>query len=250
MANATPTSLPGLPDTVGRALGDFVDAAKRVLGDDLAAVVLYGSAADGTLRASSDVNLILVLSSFDRSRLDSLREPLRFAAAVIRLKVMFLLEDEILPAVQAFAVKFADVLRRRRVLFGHDPFEPIVIPRAAMILRLRQVLLNLAIRLRESYMLRSLREEQLVQVIADSAGPLRTAAATIFEIEGESGVAPKQALARLAAEIGVAGHETILARLSRAREERRLAAGEAPDELVGLIALASALRARAETLTP
>jgi predicted nucleotidyltransferase len=250
MANATATSVAGLSDAVRRALDDFLDAAKRALGDDLAAAVLYGSGADGTMRASSDVNLILVLSSFDRSRLDSLREPLRFAAAAIRLKVMFLLETEVVTAVQAFAVKFADVLRRRRVLFGHDPFEAIVIPRAAMILRLRQVLLNLAIRLRESYMLRSLREEQLVQVIADSAGPLRTAAATVLEIEGKSGVAPKQALARVAAEVGVADHKAILARLSRAREERRLAPGEAPEEIVGLIALASALRRRAERLTP
>src|SRR5690349_14915002 len=139
MANATATSVLGLPDTVARALDDFLEAAKRSLGDELQAAVLYGSAADATMRASSDVNLILVLSAFDRSRIDALREALRFATAVIRLKVMFLLESELVPAVQAFAVKFADVLRRRRVLLGHDPFERVVIPRAAMVVRLKQV---------------------------------------------------------------------------------------------------------------
>ena len=250
MTSPTTGPAPGLSDSVERVLGDFVEAAKRALGNDLQSIVLYGSAADGTMRATSDVNLMLVLSSFARAKIDPIREPMRFARAAIRLKVMFMLESEIAPAVSAFAVKFADMLHRRKVLHGSDPFETLVIPRGAMIARLRQVLLNLTIRLRETYVLRSLREEQLVQVIADCAGPLRAAAATILELEGETGVAPKPALARLAAELGVADHERTLARLSRARQERKLAPGEAGEELLALGDLAAALRGRAERLGP
>jgi hypothetical protein len=72
---------------------------------------------------------------------------------------MFLLATEVPAAMEAFAAKFADVLRRRRVLFGDDPFAGRTIPRAAEIARLRQVLLNLILRLRAAYVSDGDREE-------------------------------------------------------------------------------------------
>ena len=105
-----------------RALDDFVAAARAALGNDLASAVLFGSAAEGALRPESDVNLVLVLRTFPASGVDALRGALRFAQAASRLEVMFLLESEIPDAAEAFAVKFADIARRRRVLFGADPF--------------------------------------------------------------------------------------------------------------------------------
>jgi len=239
-----------MESSVKPILDDFIETAKRELGADLASIVLYGSAADDTMRASSDVNLIVVLERFDRAKVDALREALRFARATIRLKVMFLLAREVAPALSAFAVKFGDILHRRRVLHGSDPFAALAVPRDAAIARLRQVLLNLTIRLRETYVLRSLREEQLAPIIADCAGPLRAAAAAILELEGEAAVSPKEALARLAPSLGIDHHERTLARLSQAREERAFAPGEAGEELLALGALADALRARAERLTP
>lgn len=250
MTTALNGSVPALPESIDRVLGDFVEAARRSLGPDLVSIVLYGSGAEGKLRASSDVNLLLVLSSFDRAKIDSIREPLRFARSAIRLKAMFLLESEIAPAVTAFAAKFADILRRRRVLHGTDPFETLVVPRGAMIARLQQVLLNLAIRLREMYALRSLREEQLAPIIADYAGPLRAAAATILELEGAGGLPPKEALARLAASVGLADHQKVLSQVSQAREGGRLEPGEASRVLLALGDLATAMRARTERLAP
>src|SRR5215210_4126455 len=111
-----------LPPNVGRVLTGFVEEAQRVFDHDLRAVVLYGSGAEGKLRATSDVNLLLVLSAFEQKRADQLREPLRLAQAAIRLRAMFLLESELQPAISAFAVKFGDIIRRRRVLYGDDPF--------------------------------------------------------------------------------------------------------------------------------
>ena len=121
---------------------------------------------------------------------------------------MFLLREEVEPATQAFAQKFADVLRRRRVLYGADPFAGVAIPRAALIARLAQVLLNLTLRLRAVYVERSLREEQVARAIADAAGPLRTCAASILELEGRpaplaargpASAAPPRSAARLGA---------------------------------------------------
>ena len=62
--------MPGLPGVVARALDDFVAAARDAFGDQLESVVLYGSGAEGALRATSDVNIVLVLRAFERERAD------------------------------------------------------------------------------------------------------------------------------------------------------------------------------------
>ena len=61
---------PDRAESVNPLFGEFVETAKRELGEDLSSIVLFGSAADGTMRASSDVNLILVLARFERSKVD------------------------------------------------------------------------------------------------------------------------------------------------------------------------------------
>ena len=120
-----------LPQNVTSVLTDFINSAKEAFGTDLRSVVLYGSGAEGKLRPTSDVNLILVLTAFSQQQADQLRQPLRLAHAAINLRAMFILESELRPATEAFAVKFADIARRRRVLYGDDPFAGVSVSRAA-----------------------------------------------------------------------------------------------------------------------
>jgi predicted nucleotidyltransferase len=238
-----------LPAPVDRVLNEFLEAARKAFGDDLRSVVLYGSAAEGKLRATSDVNVILILSAFDPAKADRLRAPLGIAQAAIRLDAMFLLQAEIGAAVEAFAQKFSDVLRRRRVLYGDDPFAQVSVPRSAAIVRLKQALLNLILRLRAFYIARSLREEQLALVVADTAGPLRSCAATLLELEGQPAGSPKDALQRVASSFPDNGWDAALSCLSEAREKRVLPPGVAGPTLFRLIELAARMRARAQLLS-
>src|SRR6185295_1352607 len=127
----------GLPENVERVLEGFVQSAQTAFGPDLVSVVLYGSAAEGRMRATSDVNVIVVLSRFDGTAAARIRDPLNLAETAVQLRSMFLLSDEIGPASEAFAQKFADVLRRRKILYGTDPFTGVQISRAAEIHRLK-----------------------------------------------------------------------------------------------------------------
>lgn len=237
-----------LPRPVTAALDGLVEAARAALGESLSSIVLYGSAAEGRVRATSDINLILVLSRFEQTAIDRLREPLRAAQAAVGLTAMLVLETEIPEAAEAFAAKFADIGRRRRVLYGRDPFAALQVPRPATIARLRQVLLNLVLRLRAAYALRSLREEQLALVVADAAGPLRSAAASLLELEGETPGSPRASLQRVAATLAPDGFTEALARLSEAREQGLLPPGVAGPTLFRLLELAGALRARLAAL--
>ena len=238
-----------LPADVGKALDDFTASAREALGPDLVSIVLFGSAAEGRLRATSDVNLILVLARFDPARVDLLREPMRLAHAAIRLEAMFLLESEIGAAAEAFAVKFSDIRERHKVLMGIDPFANLAPSRSSMLVRLKQILLNFTLRTRERYVLVSLRQEQLATVVADSAGPLRSAAALILALEGRPAPSPKSALETLAAEIDSSDWRDALAHLSAARDGGSLTPGSAQSAVLALIALAQAMRVRADALS-
>ena len=241
-------SITNLPNA-DRVLTEFVADARSSFDADLRAVVLYGSGAEGKLRATSDVNLLLVLSAFDQKKADQLRQPLRLAQAAIKLRTMFLLESEIQPAMAAFAVKFADILRRRRVLYGDDPFAGISISRSDTIVRLKQTLLNLTLRLREAYISRGLREEQLVAMIADMAGPLRSCAASLLELEGRPAASPKEALQKVAASLpdGPERAEEI-SLISEARDRKALAPGLAAPTFFHLIELTRSMWTRANAL--
>jgi len=183
------------------------------------------------------------------ARVDALREPLRAAQAALKLQAMLLLEEEVGPAAEAFAVKFSDIRERHKLLWGSDPFAGLQPSRAAMLTRLRQILLNFILRARERYALVSLREEQLAAPIAEAAGPLRSAAALILSLEGRAAPSPKAALETLAAEIDRTRFVETLANLSRARDEAALPAGAGRPTLLALIELAQALRERAARLS-
>jgi predicted nucleotidyltransferase len=227
-------------------LAELLADARAAFDSDLLSVVLFGSAAEGRWRPSSDVNLLFLLARFDPPRIDAFRSSLRAAHAALRIEAMFLLKEELPVAVELFALKFSDMATRHRVLFGPDPLTGITIDETDLRRRLREVLLNLALRLRSRYALVSQREEQLAKTVADTAGPLRAAAGALLRLRGDSAVTPREALERLTAEIG---EEEILAAvglLPQARQDLYLPAGTGKSALLALARLAGHLRRKLE----
>jgi hypothetical protein len=237
-----------LPPSVSAALTAFVDAASASLDSDLRSVVLFGSGAENRLRPTSDVNVVVVLREFDAERIRPLSDVLLAGRAAINMNVMWLLESEIPQAVEAFAVKFADILRRRRVLWGSDPFENVSIPRHMAIARLRQVLMNLIMRLRASYAMHSQHEERLILLLADTAGPLRASAAEIIALEGSSPPAPREALEEIVKTLPVGEWNETLEAMSKARGTKAIEPGTARPLLLKVIDLACQLLNRVTVL--
>jgi len=249
MTISRPLEAPQLPAQVKQVLDDFLQAARESFGKELLSVVLYGSAAEGKLRATSDVNLVLVLASFEPGKADPLRAPLRVAQAAIQLRPMFLLKKEIPAAARSFASKFADILRRRVILHGDDPFASISIPREIEIIELKQQLLNQILRLRASYVSRSLREEQLDLVIAHAVGPLRSSAAALLELQGTAAASSQQALERIGSDLALANWPQTLASLSVIQESHLAAPGEGPTLFFQVLDLACRMHSQAEALS-
>jgi predicted nucleotidyltransferase len=234
--------------TVERAVAEVVAKARAAWGDDLESAVLFGSAAENRLRETSDVNLLLVLRSFDARKAPSLAGTLRGARAAIRLDPMLVLKSELPDVVLAFAVKFADIAKRRRVLFGPDPFAHLTVDRAALLRRLVQVLTNAILRLRRGVAIDADDPEALAALIAASAAPLRSAAGSLRDLRGEPPVAPHEALETVARVADPARADALFATLADARARRPLPREAALATAVGLMDLASAMRESARTL--
>jgi predicted nucleotidyltransferase len=234
-----------LPDTVRAGLDGFIAAALEVFADNLVSVVLYGSAAEGRLRATSDVNLIVVLRQVEPAALEAIGPAYRMAHATLRLAAMFILESEIALASDAFVVKFFDVSTRHRVLFGRDPFADLVVDRESAKRRLRQILINLTLRLREHVALSGAFPEQLALAAADAVGPLRACAAMLVSLETGTNVPPRDALYAFA-ERG--GQVEGLNAMTQARETGGIPAAGASRAIEAAFALATLLAAQAESL--
>lgn len=227
-------------------LAELVDAAKLCFAADLVLAALFGSAAEDRLRPGSDVNILFVLEGFDAGKADAFRSALRTAHAALRVQAMFLLRTELPIAAELFAVKFNDIRTRHRMLHGTDLLKELVINQDELKRRLREVLLNLAIRLRERYVMVSLREEQLVAVISDAAPPLRASAMALLELRGIKAPSLRAALETVVAGMGNSAFEAAVANLPHARQEQRLPPGTAGPTLLALSQLATHLRLQLE----
>lgn len=241
-------TMPVLPDHVEKELQGFLQQLQEAFGPDLVSAVLFGSAAEGSLRASSDINLLVILKDFQQGPADTIRERYRAAHAAVGLNVMFLLDSELAAAADCFAMKFSDMAQRHVVLYGADPFEKVEIPRASLVRHAQQALLNLKIRLRERYALVSLREEQLAAVIAGCASPLRSCAAAILRLEGAACASQKEALALIVGQAGEPELDELLAQISEARQNLLLAPGTAEKTLLQLTRIIVVLQNRIDAL--
>jgi len=249
MTASKPLADPQLSPEVKKVLSDFLEAARNSFGDQLRSVTLFGSAAEGKLRPTSDVNLVVVLSAFEQTRADQLRQPLRIAQAAIQLRPMFILESEIPDATRSFAPKFADIIRRRVVLHGNDSFSAVSVPREAEIRQLKQQLLNITLRLRAAYVARSLREEQLAIFIAAVIGPLRSAAAALLELEGQPATSPQQAFELFGLDLQLPAWSDALSLIATIQEARLTPSGAAQHVVFQLLELARLFTTRVEALS-
>jgi predicted nucleotidyltransferase len=234
-----------LAEPARSAINAFVTAAQRVFGDDLASITLFGSAAEARLRLTSDINVIVVLARVEPDRLAAIGEAYRLAHAAVRLSAMFIRENEIASAQEAFAVKFTDIAARHETIYGRDPFVGLTVTRDALLWRTRQVLINLLLRLRERYALSSAYGDQLGLAAADAVGPLRAAASALLTLERGETVPPREALQQIA-EAG--GQAAALAAIAGVRETGSVPAAGGAAALEAAIKLATLLHERVERL--
>ena len=154
---------------VREALRELVDDLRATHGDNLASVVLYGSAAAGDdVELRSDYNLLIALNR-------STPEDLRLAQAPMRewrrlghpLPVYFTVE-ELSDAADVFPIEFHQMANARVVLYGHDPFEFVDLSTSNLRHQTEYELRSKLIQLRRLYIPASVSTEKLCDLMVDS----------------------------------------------------------------------------------
>jgi predicted nucleotidyltransferase len=140
-----------LPESARAPLTTLVEDLKRAAGDNLASVLLHGSAARGEyLDGRSDLDVIVVLTDTSLPRLEEIANALVLARNRSRVEAMILKLDEIGPSTDVFPVFYEEIAERHVLLHGSDPFAKVAASPEHLRLRIEQELREAKIRMKRA----------------------------------------------------------------------------------------------------
>lgn len=174
-----------LPPFVADKLHALEQALVQALGDDLEALVVYGSAVrGGYVEGRSDVDLLVVLRDDGRAGLEAIGSVLLIARTSARIESMILRGDELQRAADVFPLLFDDVRSKHALLYGEDPFSRLEIADTHRRLRIEQELREARIRLRLVLSEASLLPRRLPGAVARKVKQLRSPLHALLRLRG------------------------------------------------------------------
>ena len=153
---------PAVANDANQQVAQWCDDFVKALDGSLQSVVLYGGLAkDEFIPEQSDVNVLIVLRTVQVAVLDRVGPFVRQGRLEFGLSAMLMTEADLRDSAEIFPIKFLDMQRCHKVLWGEDPFIKVTVTHENLRLRCEQELRNLSLRLRQSYIQRADRPELL-----------------------------------------------------------------------------------------
>jgi hypothetical protein len=154
---------------VQEALGGLIDDLRATHGDNLASVVLYGSAAAGDhIELRSDYNLLIALHRITPEDLRQAQAPMREWQRIGHPLPVYFTVEELSDAGDVFPIEFHQMAKARIVLFGKDPFEFVHLSDENLRHQAEYELRSKLIQLRRLYIPASVSTEKLCELMSDS----------------------------------------------------------------------------------
>jgi predicted nucleotidyltransferase len=106
---------------MNKLLDQFVEKLKSAAGDNLKAVVLYGSAAGGNYHEKhSDLNVLCLVDKAGSSELESLAPAAQWWMRKGHPSPLIFTADELQRSAEVFAIELGDIRDRHQMLLGED----------------------------------------------------------------------------------------------------------------------------------
>src|SRR5215203_1744195 len=154
---------------VQEALHGLVEDLRATHGDNLACVVLYGSAAAGdNIELRSDYNILIALNHITPEDLRQAQPPMREWQRLGHPLPVYFTVEELSDAADVFPIEFHQMANARVVLYGHDPFEFVKLSDANLRHQTEYELRSKLIQLRRLYIPASVSIEKLCDLMSDS----------------------------------------------------------------------------------
>lgn len=228
---------------------ELVSQVRAALGDNLVAVILYGSAitAPGNVK-QADYSTTVVARELSAQALNKLRPAMKlWVEAGFSLPVFFT-KQEFVASLDVFAIEFRQMKRAYRVLYGEDLIAEREASPANLRLQIEYELRGKLLRLRSLYLPEGGSVEQLTRLMTDSIVSFIRYLRPVLELLGQ---APP--LGRLATvqQVGARLHVDVtpLERILRLRDEPvRLLEAEAQDLFASYVDCLSKLIAAVDEL--
>jgi hypothetical protein len=171
---------------VQEALSGLVDDLRATHGDNLASVVLYGSAAAGDhAELRSDYNLLIALNRITPEDLRLAQAPMREWQRLGHPLPVYFTVEELSDAADVFPIEFHQMANARVVLYGHDPFEFVKLSDANLRHQTEYELRSKVIQLRRLYIPASVSVEKLSDLMSDSLASFAALFRAVLLLFGE-----------------------------------------------------------------
>ena len=168
-------------------------------GDNLASVVLYGSAAAGDfVRAQSDYNILIALHRITPEDLRLSQAPVREWQRLGHPLPVYFTFGELRDAADVFPIEFHEMERARVVLFGRDPFETLRFSDENLRHQTEYELRSKLIQLRRLYIPASTSARRLQDLMSDSLKSFAALFAAVLRLRGQEPPVTRQERVRAA----------------------------------------------------
>jgi predicted nucleotidyltransferase len=174
--------IPKQPDEI---FSDIVDDYQRLFGDDLVAIVLYGSAASGDyIAGQSDINFMVILSE---RGIDSLDRAFDLVSKWKKRNVatpLFLSEAYIRTSLDVFPIEYLNLQNNYKLVHGKDILKDLTFQDEHLRLQCEREVKGKLLLLREAFLESQGKGKRLQQVMADSLGAFVAIFSTLLHLKG------------------------------------------------------------------
>jgi hypothetical protein len=187
---------------VQQALNALVDDLRATHGENLASVVLYGSAAAGDdIELQSDYNLLIALNRITPEDLRQAQAPMREWQRLGHPLPVYFTVEELSDAADVFPIEFHQMANARVVLYGHDPFEYAKLSDANLRHQAEYELRSKLIQLRRHYIPASVSIERLADLMSDSLASFAALFRAVLLLHGQEAPVGKPDVVRATAKL-------------------------------------------------
>lgn len=164
----------------------LVDDLRAAHGENLASVVLYGSAAAGDqTELRSDHNLLIALNRITSEDLRASQAPMREWQSLGQPMPVYFTVEELKRAADVFPIEFFQMEKARQVLYGRDPFEFVQMSQANLRHQTEYELRTKLIQLRRLYIPASTSIEKLSRLMSDSLASFAALFQAVLILHGQ-----------------------------------------------------------------
>lgn len=189
------------------SLKSFVEDLRTTHKENLASVMLYGSAAAGDEMAERfGLNVLVALHNITPADLRLAQAPAREWRRLEQPMPVYFTLRELSDAADVFPIEFHQMARTRKVLFGRDPFEFVELSNANLRHQTEYELRGKLIQLRRSFIPASASAEKLARLMSESLGTFSSLFRPVLILHGaEPPVAKQDAVRALVELLGLDG---------------------------------------------